>query len=127
MASQLHFIELSYQYQLYFDFPFTSSRAGSTINLLKQVPPFCCPSFTVSHCYPETGFASWWVSSQKTQPSQRPGEGRIYYLQQVRRTLGTLPKAVSPRNSKIGEVLSYGYMHIREGAWAVGRVQALVD
>ena len=30
-------------------------------------------------------------------------------------------------NSKIGDVLSYRYMHIREGAWVVGRVQALVD
>ena len=30
-------------------------------------------------------------------------------------------------HSKIGEILSYGYMHIHEGAWVVGRVQALVD
>lgn len=26
---------------------------------------------------PETRFASWWVSSQKTQPSQRRGKGRV--------------------------------------------------
>ena len=47
-------------------------------------------------CYQKTGFTSWWVSSQKTQPSQRSGEGRIYYyLQQARRTPEIFPKAVS--------------------------------
>ena len=49
------------------------------------------------------GFASWWVSSQKTQPSQRSGEGRIYYLQQVRSTLGIFPKEVSPQMAKLGK------------------------
>lgn len=29
----------------------------------------------------KTGFASWLVSSQKIQPSQRAEKGRIYYLQ----------------------------------------------
>ena len=33
---------------------------------------------------PQTGFTSWWVLSQKTQPTQRAGEGGIYYLEQVR-------------------------------------------
>ena len=32
-----------------------------------------------TECYPKTGFTSWWVSSQKTQPNQRSGQGRIYY------------------------------------------------
>ena len=32
-----------------------------------------------SACYPKTEFASWWVLNQKTQPSQRSGEGSIYY------------------------------------------------
>lgn len=45
---------------------------------------------------PKIGFTSWWVSSQKTQLSQRLGEGRINYLQQVRKILGIFPKAVSP-------------------------------
>ena len=42
----------------------------------------------------------------KTQPSQRSGERKIYYLQQVRRTPGIFAKAVSLRISKMGEVLS---------------------
>ena len=46
---------------------------------------------------PEKRFALWCVLSQKTQPSQRSGEGRIYYLLQVRGTLGIFSKAVSPR------------------------------
>ena len=46
-----------------------------------------------TECYPKTGFTSWWVSSQKTQSSQRSGEGRIYYyFQQARRTPGSFPK-----------------------------------
>ena len=56
-------------------------------------------------CYLKTAFTSWWALSQKKQSSQRWGEGRIYSLQQVRRTPGIFPKAVSV-NSKIGEVLS---------------------
>ena len=56
-----------------------------------------------SCCYPKTGFTSWWVLSQQTQPSQRLREGRIYYyLQQVRRTLGIFPKAVSPQHQEWG-------------------------
>ena len=53
--------------------------------------------------YPKTGFASWWVLSQQTQPSQRSGEGRIYYyLQQARRTSGIFPKAVPPQQQNWG-------------------------
>ena len=54
-------------------------------------------------CYLKTGFASWWVHSQKTQPRQRVGEGRIYHLQQVRRTSGIFPKVVSPQTAKLGK------------------------
>ena len=54
-------------------------------------------------CYRNTGFASWWVSSQKTQPRQRAGEGGIYYLQQVRRTPGIFPKVVSLRTAELGK------------------------
>ena len=53
--------------------------------------------------YPKIGFASWWVWSQKTQSSQRAGEGRMYYLQQVRRKPGMLPKAMSPQTVKLGK------------------------
>ena len=34
------------------------------------------------------------------------GEGRIYYLQQVRRTVGTFPQSRISLNCKTGEVLS---------------------
>ena len=40
---------------------------------------------------------------QKTQPSQNSGEGRICYLQQVRRGLGVFPKAASPWTAKLGK------------------------
>ena len=33
-------------------------------------------------CYPIYGFTSWWVMSQKTQPSQGSGDRRIYYYLQ---------------------------------------------
>lgn len=36
--------------------------------------------------------ASWWVLSQRTQSSQKLEKGRIYLLQQVKRTLGISPK-----------------------------------
>ena len=53
------------------------------------------------------GFTSCWMSSQKTQPSQRLEEGRVYcHMQQIRRTLGILSKTVFLLNSIIGEVLS---------------------
>ena len=51
--------------------------------------------FSNYFCYPKTMFASWWVSSQKTQASQDwEKEGLIYYLQQEG-TPGIFPKAVS--------------------------------
>jgi len=54
--------------------------------------------------YPKTGFTSWWVSSQKTQSSQRSGEGRIYYyFQQARRTPEILPKAMSSWTAELGK------------------------
>ena len=53
------------------------------------------------------GFTSCWMSSQKTQRSQRSEEGGVYCsMQQIRRTLGILSKAVFLLNSIIGEVLS---------------------
>ena len=52
--------------------------------------------FSWSPCSLKTGFASWWVSSQKTQPCQTAREGGIYYLQQIRRTPGIFPKGVCP-------------------------------
>ena len=57
-----------------------------------------------SDCYLKTGFPSWWVSSQKTPPNQRAGEGRIYYLQQVRRAPEIFPKATSPTTARLGKL-----------------------
>ena len=51
--------------------------------------------------YKEIGFTSWQVSSQKTNSNKR-AEGRIYYLQQVRRTTRTLPRALSPQTARLG-------------------------
>ena len=60
-------------------------------------------------CYPKTGFTSWWEWSQKTQPSQSAGEGRIYYyLQQVRRIPGIFPKAMTPQQQELGKFSANG-------------------
>ena len=67
----------------------------------------------------------------------KSGEGRIYYLQYVRRTPGIFPEAVSPGTAKLGKFLFRGtciFMKVLEqrrilhriGA-RVGRVQALVN
>lgn len=61
--------------------------------------PLC--SITRLRCYLKAEFASGWMWSQKSQPSQGLGEKRIcYYLQQVRRTPAIFPKAVSPETAK---------------------------
>ena len=44
---------------------------------------------------PKSWVCLWVDVGQKMQPSQRTGEGRSYYLQQVRRTLGIFPKEIS--------------------------------
>lgn len=68
---------------------------------------------------------------QPTDPtSPRSMEG--CYLQQVRGTLGTWPKAVSGRNSRTGHVSGWGTCTFRTGPAAqngdgVDRVQASVD
>lgn len=64
-------------------------------------------SLHISSCYPQTVFTSCWVSSQKIQSSQRLGEGRIYYLQGVKRTAGIFcPKHCSQQ--------SWGSFKLRE-------------
>ena len=57
--------------------------------------------------YPKTGFASWWVLSQKTQSSQSMGGRRIYHLQQVMRTMGIFPKAVPPEQQNWGSFVVF--------------------
>lgn len=41
-----------------------------------------------------------------SQARDQLGEGRTYYLQQARRTVGIFPKVVSSQTAKLGEVLS---------------------
>ena len=43
-----------------------------------------------------TGFTSWWMLNQKTQPSQRLREGRTYYYLKQVQTPWIFPKTVSP-------------------------------
>ena len=64
-------------------------------------------------CSPKSGFTSWWVWSQKTQPSQRPGEGRIYHLQQNKRTL--LPKQCLPEQQNWGSLKLRVHVHSWRG------------
>ena len=84
-------------------------------------------SSLASWCYyPKTEFASCWVSSQ------RSGEGRIYYLQQVRSSLGpffpeqqncSFPVLQNWRSFRL-KVHAYPWrglgqcMHTGKGAWA---------
>ena len=73
---------------------------------------------------------------KKTQGSQRLGEGRIYYSQQVWRTLGIFLKAVY-RQQKWGNVKvtvhAYSWRGLRRGEFSIESrqrltvVQALVD
>lgn len=57
--------------------------------------------------------------AKKIKPSQSSREARVYYLQQVRGTLGIVPKSSVSLNSQIGEFLSYMYGHIYERVWVV--------
>ena len=65
----------------------------------------------------------------KPKDTTKPKIGRRkdLLLAATKENTGGLSQSSVSSNSKIGEVLSYGYIHIPEGAWAVGRVQALVD
>lgn len=51
----------------------------------------------------KTEFASWWLLSQKTKPSQSLGEGRIYSLQPSKSDIRDLSQAVSPQTAKLGK------------------------
>jgi len=72
--------------------------------ITRILPPNDCSSlcifyihyYSAWHCDQKTGFTSWWVLIQKTQPSQRSGEGRLYYVQQVRRIMASFPKQCLP-------------------------------
>lgn len=55
------------------------------------------------YCYLKTGFSSWWVLSQKTQPSQRSGKRLA-----ASKNTEALSQSSVFLNSSIGEVLSWG-------------------
>ena len=89
-------------------------RLGPAKMPISDMPRHCCilpcpevlPSLDFS-CYQKTELSSWCVLSQRTQRSQRSGEERIYYLQQVRRVPGNFLKVVvSP--TKLGKFQAKG-------------------
>lgn len=87
-------------------------------------------------CHLKTGLTSRWVPSQKTQPGQRSGEGRMHYSHQVRRTWELSQCRASP-TARLGRFQAKGTCvfvkgpeqgrsqhRIRAG---IDRVQASVD
>ena len=63
-------------------------------------------------CYQKSEFTSWWVLSQKIQPSQSSWEGKVYYLQSYGEHHGAFQSSIS-LNHKFGEALIYGYRHVQ--------------
>ena len=57
-------------------------------------------SQTTCSCYPKIGFVSCWISNQKIQPIKK-SEGRIDYLQWIRKIPGVFPKVVFPWAAKL--------------------------
>ena len=58
--------------------------------------------FNVPSLLPETGFTSWWVLSQKTQPNQRIGKGRVLLATNKKEHLGYSPKQSLLKEQKWG-------------------------
>ena len=63
-------------------------------------------------CYQKSEFTSWWVLSQKIQPSQSSWEGKVYYLQNYGEHHAAFQSSVS-LNHKGGEALIYGNRHVQ--------------
>ena len=63
-------------------------------------------------CYQESEFTSWWVLSQKIQPSQSSWEGKVYYFQNHGEHHAAFQSSIS-LNWKVGEALIYGYRHVQ--------------
>ena len=63
-------------------------------------------------CYQESEFTSWWVLSQKIQPSQSSWEEKVYYLQNYGEHHGAFQSSIS-LNCKVGEALIYGYRRVQ--------------
>ena len=63
-------------------------------------------------CYQESEFTSWWVLSQKIQPSQSSWEGKAYYFQNHGEHHAAFQSSIS-LNWKVGEALIYGYRHVQ--------------
>ena len=71
------------------------------------------------------------IKPKDTQPSHRWREGRIYYLQQVRRTLGIFPKAISPQQQNWGSfklrVHAYSWRGLSRGEFSIVLEQRLTE
>lgn len=67
------------------------------------------------------------IEIQDTPKSKIGRKKDLLLLAAAKESTGDLSQSIVSPNSKIGQVLSYGYMHMHEGTWPVGRVQALVD
>ena len=73
-------------------------------------------------CYPKTEHPSRWVWNQKTQPSQNQEKEGFIICSKYGKHKGPFPKQCFP-NSRTGEALISGHMHIHGGgggnAWVV--------
>ena len=63
-------------------------------------------------CDQKSEFTSWWVLSQKIQPSQSSWEEKVYYLQNYGEHHGAFQSSIS-LNCKVGEALIYGYRRVQ--------------
>lgn len=52
---------------------------------------------------PETGFASCWLSTQKTQPGQRTGKEKVLLVTGKENSKSMFPKVVSTQTTKLGK------------------------
>ena len=66
----------------------------------------------VEKWYQESEFTSWWMLSQKIQPSQSSWEEKAYYLQNYGEHHGAFQSS-SSLNHKVGEALISGCRHVQ--------------
>lgn len=70
----------------------------------------------LSSCYLKTGFLFWWVSVDVTKPKMGRRKA-LFLVANKENTKDLSQRNISPDN-KLGELLSYGYVHIPEGTGA---------
>ena len=76
------------------------------MSLLCKTNVFQISAVLFLYCYPQTGFPFWWVSSQKTQPSQKIRRRKNLLLAASKEGRWDLSPSSVSLNSKTGEVLS---------------------